>query len=418
MSLGVEEGGKKVWYKNPSLRLVIIFFLLFPLLSGCWDSQEIEQRATVLAIGIDQASNKEENQQSEGGITHLDKNSSEPNEELIRVTAQIAVPGRIPLGPTQGQSSHNSVLIVRVVGHTIQDAMLNLQQQVAYETFLGHLRIIVLNEKIAKKGTQRFNDFLRRNPQIRRTASLAVSKEPAEDYMRLVPELQRIPSLYLADMVDNLSALGRFPPSFIGLFWTILSSKGQDPYLPYLTIKDKKSIQLSGLAYFRGDRMAGKTTPLEIGFYMAIRGIGRGGYSAFIKVPGKEEFVLVKAISRKTKVKVKLKDGKPHVDIKVRYESEIEEKTSQSIYINDSTIIGKIQKETSKEVEKSLKKFIAKTQKAESDIFGFGEHVRAKYPKYWTKEIGTKENWKRVYKDITYDVHVDTRIHRVGMKAK
>src|SRR3954468_7687803 len=130
-----------MWLTNPRFILISIFFLLFPLLSGCWDSQEIEQRATVLAIGIDQASNKEEDRQSEGGITHLDKNASEPKEELIKVTAQIAVPGRIPLGPTQGQSSQNSVLIVQVVGHTIQDAMLNLQQQVAYETFLGHLRI-------------------------------------------------------------------------------------------------------------------------------------------------------------------------------------------------------------------------------------------------------------------------------------
>ena len=403
---------------NPRFILISIFFLLFPLLSGCWDSQEIEQRATVLAIGIDQASNKEEDTQSEGGTTHLDKRSSEPQEELIKVTAQIAVPGRIPLGPTQGQSSNSSVLVVKVVGHTIQDAMINLQQQVAYETFLGHLRIIVLNEKVAKKGTQRFNDFLRRNPQIRRTASLAVSKEPAADYMKLVPELQRVPSLYLADMVDNLSALGRFPPSFIGLFWTILSSKGQDPYLPYLTIKDKKSIQLSGLAYFSGEKMVGKTSPLEIGDFMAIRGIGKGGYSAFIKVPGQDEYVLVRAISRKTKVKVNLKDGKPHVDIKVRYESEIEEKTSQSILINDSKVIRKIENEASKEITISLKKFISKTQKSESDIFGFGEHVRAEYPKYWNNQIGTKEKWNRVYKDITYHVHVDSSIHRVGMKAK
>jgi spore germination protein KC len=407
-----------MWLNNPRFFLISIFFLLFPLLSGCWDAQEIEQRATVLAIGIDPASNKEEDTQSEGGITHLDKQSSEPKEELIKVTAQIAVPGRIPLGPTQGQSTNSSVLVVKVVGHTIQDAMINLQQQVAYETFLGHLRIIVLNEKLAKKGTQRFNDFLRRNPQIRRTASLAVSKEPAADYMKLVPELQRIPSLYLADMVDNLSALGRFPPSFIGLFWTILSSKGQDPYLPYLTIKDKKSIQLSGLAYFSGDKMVGKTSPLEIGFFMAIRGIGKGGYSAFIKVPGQDEYVLVRAISRKTKVKINIKDGKPHVDIKVRYESEIEEKTSQSIYINDSNVIRKIENEASKEITKSLKKLITKTQKSESDIFGFGEHVRAEYPKYWNNQIGTKEKWNRVYKDITYNVHVDSRIHRVGMKAK
>jgi spore germination protein KC len=413
-----EGGGKKVWYNNRKLRLFLLFFLLFPLLAGCWDAQEIEQRATVLAIGIDAADDIEGEQKIEGGIAHSEGNFSIPEEEMIRVTAQIAVPGRIPLGPAQGGDTQKSVLIVQVVGHTIQDALVNLQQQVAYEMFLGHLRIIVLNEKVAKKGTQRFNDFLRRNPEIRRTASLSVSKEPASDYMRLQPELQRVPSLYLADMVDNLSALGRFPPSFIGLFWTILSSKGQDPYLPYLTIKDKSTIQLSGLAYFKGDRMVGKTSPLEIGYFMAIRGISRGGYSAFIKVPGEEEVVLVRAISRKTKIKVRLKDGKPHVDIKIRYESEIEEKENQDILINDSKIVRTIEKEASSQVTKSVKKLIKKTQKAESDIFGFGEYFRAEYPKYWKQQVKTKANWNRIYKNLTYSVEVDSRIHRVGMKAK
>lgn len=405
-------------YNNRNLRLVFLFFLLFPILSGCWDSQEIEKRATVLAIGIDAADDIQEKQKTEGGIAHSEDSFSIPEEEMIRVTAQIAVPGRIPLGPAQGGDTQKSVLIVQVVGHTIQDALLNLQQQLAYEMFFGHLRIIVLNEKVAKKGTQRFNDFLRRNPEIRRTASLSVSKEPASSYMKLQPELQRVPSLYLADMVDNLSALGRFPPSFIGLFWTILSSKGQDPYLPYLTIKEKSTIQLSGLAYFKGDRMVGKTTPLEIGYFMAIRGISKGGYSSFIKVPGEEEFVLVRAISRKTKIKVNFKDGKPHVDIKIRYESEIEEKGSQNILINDSKIVRKIEKKTSSEVMKSLKKLISKTQKAESDIFGFGEHFRGKYPKYWKKQVRTKEDWNSIYKNLSFDVQVDSHIHRVGMKAK
>ena len=408
-------------HNNRNIRLLMSIFLLCPLLlSGCWDAQEIEQRATVLAIGIDEVNMDEDNQKSEGNIAHSVNKFPIPEKDMIRVTAQIAVPGRIPLGPAQGSGGDTTkpVLIVKVVGHTLQDALVNLQQQIAFEVFLGQLRIIVLNEKVAKKGTQRFNDFLRRNPEIRRTASLVVSKESASSYMKLIPELQRIPALYLADMVDNLSALGRFPPSFIGLYWTILSSKGQDPYLPYLTIKDKSSIQLSGLAYFNEDKMAGKTTPLEIGYFMAIKGIAQGGYSVFIKVPDQDEEVLVRAISRKTKIKVSLKDGKPHVDIKIRYESEIEEKGSQNILINDSKIVRKIEKEASKDVSKSLKKLIVKTQKAESDIFGFGEHFRAKFPKYWNKQIETKEKWNKVYKDLTYDIHVESRIHRVGMKAK
>jgi spore germination protein KC len=405
-----------MWQNIRKIKIVILLFALIPLLAGCWDSREIEQRANVLAIGVDWAS--EEERKGEDEISHLGKKFPIPDEGMIKVTAQIAVPGRIPLGPQQPGGSEKPVLVVKVVGHTFQDAMLNLQQEVADEVFLGHLRIIVLSEEIARLGTARFNDFLRRNPEIRRTASLVVSKESAAKYMNLTPELERIPSLYLADMVDNLSALGKFPPSFIGLFWTIYSSKGQDPYLPLLALKEKDTIQLNGLAYFHEDKMVGKTNPLEIGVFMAVRGIGRGGYGAFVDVPGKDESVLVRAVSRKTRTKVSIRNGKPHVSVKIQYESEIDEKESANIQLSDSSILKKIEKETSKNTKKSIEKLIAKTQKSNSDIFGFGEHFRAKLPQYWNKNVKTKEKWSEIYENITVDIKVDSHIHRVGMKSK
>ncbi|WHZ05483.1 Ger(x)C family spore germination protein [Neobacillus sp. YX16] len=405
-----------MWKNQRELQAVILLLALLPLLSGCWDSQEIEQRANVLAIGIDIAN--EEDRKQEDEISHLSKKFQIPDEEMIKVTAQIAIPGRIPLGPQQPGGSVKPVLVVETVGHTLEDAMLNLQQEVADEVFLGHLRVMVLSEEIARKGTARFNDFLRRNPEIRRTTALVVSKEPAAKYMNLNPELERIPSLYLADIVDNLSAIGKFPPSFIGLFWTIYSSKGQDPYLPYLALKGKSTIQLNGLAYFNDDKMVGKTTPLEIGIFMAVRGISRGGYGAFVEVPGEDESVLVRAVSRKTKTKVTLKNGRPHVSVKIQYEAEIDEKESASIQLSNSAVLKKIEEEASKSIKKSIEKLIVKTQKSKSDIFGFGEHFRAKIPEYWNKNINTKDKWEEIYQTVTFDIKVDSHIHRVGMKSK
>jgi spore germination protein KC len=405
-----------MWKNQREIQAVILLLALLPLLSGCWDSQEIEQRANVLAIGIDIAN--EEDRKQEDEISHLGKKFPIPDEEMIKVTAQIAVPGRIPLGPQQPGGSVKPVLVVEIVGHTLEDAMLNLQQEVADEVFLGHLRVMVLSEEIARKGTARFNDFLRRNPEIRRTTALVVSKEPAAKYMKLNPELERIPSLYLADIVDNLSAIGKFPPSFIGLFWTIYSSKGQDPYLPYLALKGKSTIQLNGLAYFNDDKMVGKTNPLEIGIFMAVRGISRGGYGAFVVVPGKDESVLVRAVSRKTKTKVTLKNGRPHVSVKIQYEAEIDEKESAKIQLSDSAVLKKIEEESSKNIKKSIEKLIVKTQKSKSDIFGFGEHFRAEIPKYWNKNIKTKDKWEEIYQTVTFDIKVDSHIHRVGMKSK
>jgi hypothetical protein len=164
--------------------------------------------------------------------------------------------------------------------------------------------------------------------------------------------------------------------------------------------------------------MVGKTNPLEIGVFMSVIGIGRGGYGAFAEVPGKDESVLIRTVSRNTRTKVSFKNGKPHVSIKIQYESEIDEKESASIKLSDSAILKKIEKQTSKDAKNGIEKLIATTQKTKSDIFGFGEHFRAKLPRYWNKNVKTKAKWDEIYQNLTFDVKVDTHIHRVGMKSK
>ncbi|WP_077213524.1 Ger(x)C family spore germination protein [Bacillus dakarensis] len=401
---------------KPKLKQIFLVILLVPLLTGCWDSREIESRATVLAIGIDKADPDEEEKEDE--ISHRKGKIDIPAESLIKLTVQIAIPGRIPLGPQIGGGDRSPVLVVRAVGHTLEDALLNIQQEVASEVFLGHLRLIVLNEEVARDGVDRFTDYLRRNPEIRRTAALVVSKERAAKYMEIKPELERVPSLYLAEMVDSLIELGKFPETFIGMFWSILSSKGQDGYLPYFNIKGKSNIQINGLAYFKGDKMVGKTDPLQIGGFMAGIGAEEGGYGIFVKPPELEQEVLVRAVERKTRVKASLKNGKPHIYLKIRYESEIEEIDSRMPTHIDEDDTKALENEFSKMVKEGLEVLIAKTQEAKSDIFGFGEHFRGKFPDFWSKNVNTKENWQDHYANLTYDIEVITSIRRTGMKAR
>lgn len=399
-----------------TLLLLIVLTLLLSLMTGCWDSREIEKRATILAIGIDQAGPNAEKEEDE--INHIKGDIKIPGERMIELTVQIAIPGRIPLGPQIGGGEKSPVLVVRAVGHTVEDCLLNIQQEVSTEVFLGHLRLIVLNEEVAREGVGRFTDYLRRNPQIRRTASLVISKEKASEYMQIKPELERVPSLYLAEMVDSLVHLGKFPPTFIGLFWTILSSDAQDPYLPYFKIKGKANIQINGLAYFKGDKMVGKTKPRQIGNFMAGIGAKKGGYAAFIKIPEMEQPVLVRAVERKTKVKATLKNGKPHILVKIHYESEIEEVESTTPTDIKMEYFPSFEKEFSKTVRQGLEGLIDETKEAKSDIFGFGEHFRAKLPKYWNSQVKTLENWQEIYGDLSYDVEVKTKVRRTGMKAK
>ncbi|MFS0614712.1 Ger(x)C family spore germination protein [Lederbergia ruris] len=391
-------------------------FLLTPLLGGCWDSMDIEKRATVLAIAIDKVDPSEKKEESY--ISHF-PGSLPRDGEMLQLTAQVSVPGRIPLGPeTTGGGEQEPVWVLTAVGHTVDDALLNLQQELADQLFLGHLRVLVISKEIAQEGVKEINDYFRRNAQVRRTTWMVISEEKAAKYMKIAPKLERVPALYLTDMVSNAEQLGKLPSADMGIFWRTLSSKGQDGALPYLKIHKEENIAIKGFAYFYEDKMKGIIEPIEIGNLMSVLGEKEGGYGAFYTVPGSDDKVLVRAIRRYSRMKTSIKNGKPEIRVKIRYETEIDEDAKNKVNLGSVKLIKKIEKRASKDITTSLKRLIQKMQKEESDIFGFGEHVRAKQPAYWNKHVKTKEKWRQVFKDIDIEIEMDVQIQQSGIKAK
>lgn len=200
---------------------VIVLLLVFPLLAGCWDRLEIEERATILGISLDIA--KPESPEEEGEIAHIKepppsrrRNDSDDCSNCHSRTIAFR-PG---YGRRSGWGGDQSpIWVIDVAGHTMDDCMANLEQQVADPLFLGHLRLIVISEAIARKGLSDINDFLRRNSEVRRAAWMIVSEGRAAKVMQAAPELERIPTLYLLSTLDNAVSRGKFPSDFLGIFW-------------------------------------------------------------------------------------------------------------------------------------------------------------------------------------------------------
>ncbi|HUC93070.1 MAG TPA: Ger(x)C family spore germination protein [Paenibacillus sp.] len=407
--------------RSNRVKLLCFFLMAVPLLAGCWDRIEIEERAVILGISIDKE--EEETVKEEANVSHLPGKIPVPQEGMIRLTAQFAVPGRIPLGPGEGGggsgggAEQRTVWTLHAVGHTLDDAVSNLQQQISAPLFFGHLRIIVVSEAMAKSGLQNVNDYLRRNPEVRRMSWMAVSKGKAAAFMEAAPEMERVPALYLIATLDQAVKMGKFPLDFVGLYWSNTSKKGQEGFLPYVDIKKSDNVEISGMAYFKGNKMVGKTQPFEIVAYMGIKGVNPAGYQNFVEMPGDSNMVVFTATHRKSKIDVDIKNGRPRMAVKIFLEGNLREKLNESSVID----IGKlkpIEEGTEKGLLKLYRDMIEKTQEKGSDIFGFGEYVRAKEPGYWNKEIKTKEKWQDMYRDVSVDVSVKVSIRRIGTKAR
>ncbi|MCA0753964.1 Ger(x)C family spore germination protein [Paenibacillus sp. N4] len=396
--------------------MALVLSMAVPLLTGCWDRLELEERAVVLGVSIDVAGEEAEAEESE--VSHVEGSLPLPDHAMVRVGVQIALPGRIPLGPGEsgggkGDSSQ-TVWVIDVVGHSIDDAFMNLQQQVSSKLFFGHLRVIVISEALARRGMDNVNDYFRRNAEVRRMAWMIVSKGKALDLMKAAPKLERVPTLYLMSTLDEGVKLGKFPEDYIGIYWSHSSKKGQEGFLPYVQMKKEQNVEVSGLAYFRSDKMVGATQPIEIAGYLGLKGINPAGYRSFINVAN-NSFVSA-ATQRRSSIKLEIRNGVPHFRIEVALEVNIEEKIKQEAHITPE-VIRLIQQKQEKNSTLFYENMLKKTQEKGSDIFGFGERVRAKKPGYWNSEIKTKEAWQRMYKDVTFDIVVAVNVRRIGAKA-
>jgi spore germination protein KC len=408
---------------NPPSRLIKLLFVVFfavPLLTGCWDRLEIEDRAVVLAISIDTAAKATEQEEDE--VSHYDGTFPAPTKSMIRVALQIALPGKIPLGPGEsgggGKGSGQTVWVVDEVGHTIDDALTNLQQQISGRLFFGHLRVIVVSDEVAKQEMQNLNDYLRRNPEVRRMAWMMVSKGNAEKLMKAAPQLERVPALYLMSTMDNAVRDGKFPANYVGMYWSNSMKKGQEAYLPYVMLKKEQNIELMGMAYFKKDELAGTTEPFEITVFMAIKGLNPAGYRGYVKLEGTSNIVTIYSTSRKSKLDVQIKNNRPYFTLSILIEVNLEEKLNEKFLVSNSRTLSEIQQSNQDAIKKAAESMIKDMQEKGTDIFGFGEYVRAKKPSYWNRQIKTKEKWQQSFKDISVEVRAVARVRRIGMKAK
>ncbi|MFD1677449.1 Ger(x)C family spore germination protein [Alicyclobacillus fodiniaquatilis] len=395
----------------------LILVITFPLLTGCWDRLEIEERGVILGLAVDPMDSE-----PPLGITGPNAKSDSPG---YRLTAQIGIPGRIPLGPgesSSGGSSQRPVWVVGTTGKTIDDAMNKLQQQLADKIFLGQLRVITVNQKIAgSSGMRDIQDFFRRNAEIRRLCWLLISDGEAREAMEAAPKLERVPTLYLVGTMEHAVALGKMPNVFLGNYWTALSAKGQDPVLPFIKVigSARDQIETEGLAVFNGDHMVGVLDATETIQFMEIRNVHKAGYGTAYPMPGDPQHsVIVTSISRRTKTKCQMINGRPSFDVYTVVPCRIEEKTGKDL-LNNAAIINQIEDEDSKALTDGQMKLVKKLQKLHADIFGFGEFVRGEHSHYWKNEIKeSHDKWDEQFSKMPFQAHVKVYIQRMGMAAK
>ncbi len=359
------------------------------LLTGCWDRRDIEETVPVLGIGIDFI--KEEERE-------LTKSSR------VKVTVQIPIPANMEQG-------EDVVWVMSSVGESIAGAIDNLQNKLNQELFFGHLQVIIFSQDVAKEGINKFLNYFRNLPQIRRLSWLLISENNAEDIIKSEPKLESIQALYLSHMLNNGAKTGRIPDLRLGDFFIRLSNPGQESTVVMIKA-NKEIIDYIGLAVFDGDEFVGSLDQPETLYYQRLMGTSGSGSNLVLSSDPTTEIdpltIQIQEVSSKIRPIVKNKELKMNINIKV--EAKVIEQLNQS-NLGREKIVHQIEKRIENKIKSEVDKVIRKTQKKfQSDVWGFGEYVRAYYPSYWQKI-----NWKQKYSKIKFNLEVKAYIRQVGM---
>ncbi|MFE5320021.1 Ger(x)C family spore germination protein [Paenibacillus sp. NPDC056579] len=371
---------------------LLLLILVAPLLSGCWDRLEVEERIFVLAVAIDKA-------KQEG--------DSLPDYE---VTVQLAEP-RALSGKTPS-TNMKPVWNVSATGPSLFDCMRALTTKVARVPFYEHLQVIVVSEELAKEGLSRPMDLFLRDHEMRRKIALVVTEGPAKKVLNIQHRLIPVPGIYLSILTkESLRKTARMPKdSTVGHFSSDFRA-GRDTILTRVEPKGQY-VLMEGGAVIKMDKFIGWFSDLDVRSYRWVNGTVEAGNYVIVKKHSQvtKNYTTFEVKSMRSIIKPHVQNGKPAFTISIRTEGHVGEDGLPPEPTNEDLL--QIEQLLNEQLKKDVEDIIKKVQKKFGvDIFGFGEKLRRYEYAYWKKH---RDNWDEIFRTVEFDVKVEASIRRIG----
>ncbi|MGN7413014.1 Ger(x)C family spore germination protein [Paenibacillus sp. SAF-068] len=385
-------------YRSTTLKL-LTYILLMVVVTGCWNSKELNEISVVIALGIDTVDD-----QYEISLQVVDPSQMSRNRAMER-------------SPTIVFSSRSDTLF---------EALRKLTTESSRKMYMSHLKFVIFDEKTARNGIKKPLDFLLRDHEIRPDFHLAIVRgSSAKDAVTFVAPTEVLPAMDMykalkvsektwapTSAVDAKDLLQRLTKDGIEPVLTGIRLNNLNKGLTLDNVKESPkhvNYLFTGIGVFQGDRLTGwiEESKSKAFTYISNR---VSSTVASVSCPNTKGKFAFEVIRNNVKIIPKIKDSEPHITLVVDTEANIGEVTCNAD-LKDEKTFNQFQDAGREEQEQILKEGIQNAQQIGSDIFGFGEAFHRKYPHEWHK---WKEDWTKKFQTLQVDIHLQYRLHRVG----
>lgn len=390
--------------------------LLLPLIilsmvtaSGCRDRVEISQLGVVSALGIDLA--------------------DEPGQ--FEITAQLIRPSGV--STTGGASAGRPFLIVSTTGNSLFDAIRKATTISSRKLFFSHDRVVIIGRELAENGIYPVLDLLMRDEEFRPNLQMLVATRTAKEIVYSVSEYESIPGIGLSELLRASDATSAIGLSTLHQFRIALASgPGLQPIASLVdsvtaaTIGDQRSfvgsrvspeqggteqiLRLVGTAIFRDDKLVDTLDLVASRGYRWVVGEVDSGI-VNIRMPESGKQVDLEIVAAEGKVEAKVQDGRPQIKVLVKATAQVGAQEGS----DDLTTLENLQSVEAlfaSAVQHEIAAVLAKAQLHQTDIFGFGDALRAKQSQEWMK---LKQSWPQLLAELPIEITVRTHVDRYGL---
>jgi spore germination protein KC len=374
-------------------RTLLVILLPVFILSGCWDSIEIQNLAIITAAAID----------------------SEENHK-VKVSVQIFIPRTITSGESGEDPSLGSTFVREGIGKNLAEAISVLQTNIPRKLFWGQCKIFIFGHDLAKTGIRKELDFLIRHPAPRINSNLYVSEGKASNLLKLIPPLERYSGEVLSKFSQHQEVGVDTTLSDISKDLTEASQSFSLPYIKRLKSDEyaRKSYEtiptIVGTAIFKKDKMIGNIDLEETrGLLWLSRKIQKSTVS--IKPEENENEVIMMPTSGSVRFKPQIINNQWIMNIQIQVAASIiQNETFLSLLQED--VITKLEKGLENKLRDRISKTLEKIQKEyQADVVGFGRRFHQKYPEQWKK---VKDHWDEKFPEVDVKLSVNATIKRSG----
>ena len=319
------------------LAAVLILCCASVFFSGCAEVKEINDMAILSGMSVD-----------------LDADG------VWKVTAEV-------VNKTADAAPEETRRVIRSTGSTLGDALENLNFQDSRQIYFSHAKTLVLSKYLAEtQGVGPVADYVMRNYKTRLSMDLLVSDLPdASTVADLSSPSSGLIYYDLEELVKTDRQYGACSPTKVYQAVNLLKESGADLTIPLISQREDLAC-LAGTAVFSGDRMRGSLDQDET---LILQLLQDHLENAHLVLP--EENMTFQVMDAGASFRPSVSDGGPVLNVGLKLACTLSQ-AGRTVTRQDTETLSA---QLSQMVESRCNALIAKAQRWNADIFGFGKSM-------------------------------------------